>query len=397
MADQEGTQIDQLIAEFAGITGVDESRARFYLQSANWDLNTALETFYDQAGDGGDDETAMEDVVEQPAPPAQQQQQQRAEPPQQAPQARSKPSSNVFSLSSYRGEKDEDDEEGGQAFYAGGSEHSGQQILGPDKKKKGKNPTGDLFEAAKQHGATAETDEDRAASSSRPKQSYFRGAGFKLGSDVDPSEQVSASLTKEEMAGAKPSVVVVKFWKNGFSIDAGPLRDFNDPANKEFLDAISRGEVPAELRGQVRNSEVHVNMEDHREVEYVKPKQTLKAFSGAGQMLGSPSPNVNSTATPPPAAPAAGGTSTPTTVAYQVDDSKPVTTIQIRLADGTRLVSKFNHDSTVGDVRRIVASARPNTPNFNLMTTFPNKVLDNEAVTLADAKLLNAVIVQRMT
>jgi UBX domain-containing protein 1 len=28
------------------------------------------------------------------------------------------------------------DEEEGQAFYAGGSEHSGQQILGPGKKKK---------------------------------------------------------------------------------------------------------------------------------------------------------------------------------------------------------------------------------------------------------------------
>jgi UBX domain-containing protein 1 len=29
-----------------------------------------------------------------------------------------------------------DGDEQGQAFYAGGSEHSGQQILGPSKKKK---------------------------------------------------------------------------------------------------------------------------------------------------------------------------------------------------------------------------------------------------------------------
>jgi UBX domain-containing protein 1 len=28
------------------------------------------------------------------------------------------------------------DEEEGQAFYAGGSEHSGQQVIGPGKKKK---------------------------------------------------------------------------------------------------------------------------------------------------------------------------------------------------------------------------------------------------------------------
>lgn len=31
--------------------------------------------------------------------------------------------------------KEEDDEEEGQAFYAGGSEHSGQQVIGPGKRR----------------------------------------------------------------------------------------------------------------------------------------------------------------------------------------------------------------------------------------------------------------------
>ena len=35
--------------------------------------------------------------------------------------------------------------------------------------------------------------------------------------------------------------LVLKLWKNGFSIDDGPLRDFKDPQNKEFLDAIHKG------------------------------------------------------------------------------------------------------------------------------------------------------------
>ena len=34
--------------------------------------------------------------------------------------------------------------------------------------------------------------------------------------------------------------------------------------------------------------------------------------------------------------------------------------------------------------------------NFALMTTFPNKELTDESVTVEDAKLLNAVLVQRM-
>jgi UBX domain-containing protein 1 len=44
------------------------------------------------------------------------------------------------------------------------------------------------------------------------------------------------------------------------------------------------------------------------------------------------------------------------------------------------------------------SSARPEyaSSTFVLLTTFPNKELSDESQTLADAKLLNAVIVQRL-
>lgn len=38
-------------------------------------------------------------------------------------------------------------------FYAGGSERSGQQILGPPKKKSSHEVVEDLFKGAKEHGA----------------------------------------------------------------------------------------------------------------------------------------------------------------------------------------------------------------------------------------------------
>lgn len=44
-----------------------------------------------------------------------------------------KPASKFATLGSLN--RGSDDEEEGQAFYAGGSEHSGQQVLGPSKKK----------------------------------------------------------------------------------------------------------------------------------------------------------------------------------------------------------------------------------------------------------------------
>ena len=34
---------------------------------------------------------------------------------------------------------------------------------------------------------------------------------------------------------------VLKLWKNGFSVDDGPLRDFKADENREFLDSISKG------------------------------------------------------------------------------------------------------------------------------------------------------------
>jgi len=36
---------------------------------------------------------------------------------------------------------------------------------------------------------------------------------------------------------------VLKLWKDGFSVDDGPLRDFKDQTNQEFLSSISKGYV----------------------------------------------------------------------------------------------------------------------------------------------------------
>ncbi|TNN53056.1 NSFL1 cofactor p47 [Liparis tanakae] len=81
-----------------------------------------------------------------------------------------------------------------------------------------------------------------------------------------------------------------------------------------------------------------------------------------------------------------------------LDSSQPVTNIQIRLADGGRLVQRFNYTHRVSDVRQFVVAARPTMAarEFVLMTTFPNKELTDESQTLEQAKLLNAVIVQRL-
>lgn len=280
-------------------------------------------------------------------------------------------------------DEDESSEEEGQAFYAGGSEHSGQQVLGPKKKK---HVVEDLFKSAREHGAEEvgqEVPQPRAGPA-------FKGSGYRLG---DTEGASSERIHGEPVMFHKKQIdCVLKLWKDGFSVDDGPLRDFHDPANKEFLAAISNGEVPQELIRAARGGEVNLNMEDHRQEQYVKPKVPLRAFTGEGHTLGSPAPNLVSPVRSSPAA-VSGHTSSLT-----VDESRPSTTIQIRLMDGTRLVQKFNLTHKVSDIRRHIISSRPeyHATSFILQTTFPNRELTNESETIETAKLQNAVVVQRM-
>jgi UBX domain-containing protein 1 len=58
----------------------------------------------------------------------------------------------------------------------------------------------------------------------------------------------------------------------------------------------------------------------------------------------------------------------------------------------------MNEDRTVGELREYISLSRPNlaaTP-FDLLTTFPSKVLEDDGVTLKSAGLLNAAVMLRL-
>lgn len=80
--------------------------------------------------------------------------------------------------------------------------------------------------------------------------------------------------------------------------------------------------------------DVQLSLEDHHNEAYQEPTPPkVKVFSGAGRVLGNPTPRllVESTSQPaavPSAAAAAGGP--------QLNESSPITQIQVRLPDGSR-------------------------------------------------------------
>lgn len=41
----------------------------------------------------------------------------------------------------------------------------------------------------------------------------------------------------------RPKDVVLRMWKTGFTVDDGPLREYEDPANHEFLNSVRKGYV----------------------------------------------------------------------------------------------------------------------------------------------------------
>uniref|UniRef100_A0A3Q1GJS4 NSFL1 cofactor p47 n=1 Tax=Acanthochromis polyacanthus TaxID=80966 RepID=A0A3Q1GJS4_9TELE len=333
---------EESVREFVAVTDVDEERARFFLESAGWNLQLALASFFE---DGADD-----DIVTLPQPEGGSSVSRSAGP--------SQPRVTSFRDLMHEAEEESDEEEG-QRFFAGGSERSGQQIVGPPKKKSSNEVVEDLFKGAREHGAVP-LDRSGRGPGEPSKARAFVGGGYRLG--AAPEEESTYVAGERQASNSQQDVhVVLKLWKTGFSLDNGELRNYSDPGNANFLEAIRRGEIPLELRQRSRDPQA-----------LVSGPATSQQDQAANEAQASAS--------------------------VTLDPSQPVTNIQIRLADGGRLVQKFNHTHRVSDLRQFVVAARPHMAarEFVLMTTFPNKELSDESQTLLQANLLNAVIVQRL-
>ncbi|KAG6465163.1 hypothetical protein O3G_MSEX014971 [Manduca sexta] len=277
-----------------------------------------------------------------------------------------------------------------QAFYAGGSERSGQQILGPGKGRK--DIVTEMFKSVRERGAVVFDDEP--SSTSRGRSGVFSGVGYRLGQTADDHEQVTPSNTQSQ---ENSRLVRLCLYREGFSVDGGALRLYSDPENAEFLSCVRRSEIPPELAGL--GGEVRVSLQDRRHEECPKHMVKPPAFTGKGHLLGSPTPPTVG-ATAPVASDASDRAANQRTAqdAVGLDPDQPTTTVQFRLADGSRLTGRFNHSHTVADLSAYVSRAEPayQLRPFALVTTFPSAELADPAATLAAANLLNSTVLQRL-
>ncbi|XP_011865775.1 PREDICTED: NSFL1 cofactor p47 isoform X2 [Vollenhovia emeryi] len=377
---------DELVSQFADVTGVDAERALFYLESSAWQLEVALTSFYEN-DEPAELVTDSLDVQQAEAPEDSAGAMSNKQAKSDSTESRgAKPKPKFGTLNDLRNSDSSSEEEEGQAFYAGGSEHSGQQVLGPGKKKK--DLISDMFKSCQEQSIA--TDPPKIGGQQRP--NTFRGTGYKLGQTSSDSEVMGANADQRSSNG----LIVLKLWKDGFTINDSEIRSYDEAENRDFLDAIKRGEIPAEIRQQVQGAELRLDMEDHRHETYVPSKTKVKAFSGKGHMLGSPSPaTVGMTVPTDPADQAANEAQAKKEL--ELDASKPTTTLQIRLADGSIVKAQFNLSHTVADLRRYIIAMRPQYAlrDFSLLTVYPTKELAEDK-TIEEAGLQNSAIMQRL-
>lgn len=203
-------------------------------------------------------------------------------------------------------------------------------------------------------------------------------------------EEFRAAQERGEFEADKDFRFKVIFWKNGFSVNDGPLRQGDNPADEAFLKAIrDEHRCPDELLAQCGGKDPVVDLVDKHAEEYkAPPKPKYVAFSGGGMSLGGAAKVEID-----PSAPVM-------EVDYEfvLDESAKTTKLQLTFHDGTKLVQKFNLTHTVNDVRMFMQSQKPLPfgTTFQLHTSYDKRLLDDPSVTIVDGKLKGESLMQTL-
>lgn len=429
--------MDEALAQFISVTNASPDQARAYLEAANGDVSTALSTYF-ESGDAtvsevvdpapaatttpapGDPRTLSGAPITDSAPwPSSSSSKSTGRPARPA-----KRSGGIMTFNDLRSgqAQSHDDDDDPMNLFAGG-ERSGINVENPDSQRGGTGHA--LVDDILSKAATSSQAASAHAVGTKTTPSAFSGKGYSIGgatvgNDTAQDTRPSASSSffgsmpgaaplnggmGEDETDEEPVIRHLTFWQDGFSIEDGPLMRYDDPANQETLQAINSGRAPLSLLNVRFGQPVELMVARRTHEKYVPPPPPpTKPFDGTGVRLGAPS------AEPTPAPkPAATPASTASTDVLHVDSSQPTTQVQVRLTDGQRLVAKLNHTHTVADLRRYIEayvsyatiltyfSQRPDLAgqNFTIRTSFPPKPITDETLTVADAGLLNAVVVLR--
>ncbi|PWA01040.1 hypothetical protein BB558_002882 [Smittium angustum] len=398
------SQIDQdeLIAQFISINSSDEESARFYLESNNWDLNLAVNSFYESnqienendpefKPDSPSSDNSASDEGEK-IPQSAEKSKSSAEAPrrsQRLNEPKNNPSysyskrSNIKTLDQDSSEEQSEKEE--EDWYAGG-EKSGISIKAPGSAQA---DSIDLVGKILKKAAERELSDDESA----PSNKNFKGKGKSMASsrNINTFDEGGSDRSEEnqgQSGSGGPVTRNLNIWRNGFSIEDGELYRFDNPHSRALLESILKGQAPIHLLNVLPGQEVELRISKRDNEDYVPPSPKLVPFAGAGVRLGGISP-LSIQGKP------SGSVSKQDEEDIVIDESVPTTQIQVRLSDGSRLTLKLNVTHTISDIKRAIEKKKPESTKgrgFVLKTSFPSQTLSDENQTIEDAKLRNSFI-----
>ncbi|KAH7318260.1 putative Cdc48-dependent protein degradation adaptor protein [Stachybotrys elegans] len=390
------------LEEFCNMCGTSQAEARQYLEASNWDLMAACNSYYQDE----DERTLAEDSAPAAEPQTENYTGPRTLDGRPAPQTAARPARStksepkkkgIATLGSLGGSShhhdddhddddmdDDDDDEGRGNLFAGG-EKSGLAVQDPKQQEAGpKRIINDILAKAKANSAR-KGPLDQGAQAGPSRETQFRGTGVTLGGDGVESRSIP---NPNRAASTQPVERILHIWQDGFSVDDGELRRYDDPVNQLDLQMIRSGRAPLHLMNVDNDQPIDVKLHQH-DTPYVPQPKKYKPFSGSGHRLGAPVPGDGSAEAAPASTPAAAPSATTTPQASAgptVDASQPTITIRIQLPDGTRLPARFNTTHTLADVYGFVRGASPETGtrSWVLATTFPNKEHTDQELVLGE-------------
>ncbi|KAK7749662.1 protein phosphatase regulator [Cytospora paraplurivora] len=390
---------DDLLLQFCELTGASASRATQYLEASQWSLSDAVGSFF-----ADDDEvpasaagpssqaapepeyTGPRTLDGRPAPLS-------AFPTSSSSSKKPAKKKGLATLSSLGGghdhdhdhdDDDDDDEDddadrrGPRDLFAGG-EKSGLAVQDPSRNAADpQNVIKDILAKAK---ANAKRTTSEEASPGPSRSSNFRGSGVTVGGEGTESRTIGEPQVPRTPRSEELPVVTrtLHLWRDGFSIEDGPLRRYDDPQHAVDLQMIRTGRAPLHLMDVEHGQRCDVRLQQHEEDWHQLPR-IYRPFGGQGHRLGSPVPGASTGASvplqnaPAPAASSPAPAAAPAPVA-DVDSSQPSVAIRFQMPDGSRLPARFNLTHTVGDLYQFARSASADTRDrpFVIQSTFPSK------------------------
>eukprot|EP00762_Andalucia_godoyi_P004665 ANDGO_03630.mRNA.1 Plant UBX domain-containing protein 5 len=376
------------VSEFLALTGAQPSEAQVYLEMAEGDSEVAAALYLSSQPSKPSSGAAAAGATVASNRPTSTYADSQPSAPSSSSTAKPFPTMNTSrargqittfaSLNKEGSAADDDDDDGDnpEEYYTGG-EKSGLAVQNPNSSKNKKKKLADeLLEMAQKHGAESKDDYER--SMKQP----FQGTAHRLG-------QVQSIKTQGSMQD-QVFRVQIKFFEDGFVVlppDAEewdcPLRAYEAPDSKVFLEALNAQRVPPELMKLSKGKQVHVDLLKV-DSKYTAPKKEFRAFKGTGHSLAPPAESqLSHSSQSQQSSSASGGVAglasaisgsigslfksgtgvsaaspaaAPPTPKFELVPGKPTVKVAVRTKDGSRLVGEFHADHTVGHIRSWLAS-----------------------------------------